>query len=99
MIARIDHLRVKVSSPMYISYIRGIKENPKVNQLIYKCLLTVACKSSTSCSDSVFSVNSVMQSDGSSLCGDVVSDSYNKTSRDKDNILDLIYKSKYDKAY
>ena len=36
-----------------------------------------------------------MQSDGNSLGGDVVSDSRNKTSRDEDNILDKIYKSKY----
>ena len=36
-----------------------------------------------------------MQSDGNSFCGDVVSDSFNKTSRDEDNILEQIYKSKY----
>ena len=33
------------------------------------------------------SIYSVMQSDGNVLCGDVVSDSFNKTSRDKDTIL------------
>ena len=38
---------------------------------------------------------SVMQSDGNSFCGDVVLDSFNKTYRDEDNILDQIYKSKY----
>ena len=38
---------------------------------------------------------SVIQSDGNSLCGDVVSDSFNKTFRYKDNILDQICKSKY----
>ena len=37
---------------------------------------------------------SVMQSDGNSFCGDVVSDSFNKTSRDEDNILDQILKRK-----
>ena len=36
-----------------------------------------------------------MQSDGNCFCGDVVSDSLNKTSRDEDNILDQIYKGKY----
>ena len=36
-----------------------------------------------------------MQSDGNSICGDVVSDSFNKTPRDEENILDQIYKSKY----
>ena len=36
-----------------------------------------------------------MQSDGNSFCGDVVSDSLIKTSRDVDNILDQIYKGKY----
>ena len=41
------------------------------------------------------SIYSVMQSDGNSICGDVVSDSFNKTSRDEDNILVQIYKSKY----
>ena len=35
---------------------------------------------------------SVMQSDGNSFCGDVVLDSFNKASRDEDNILDQIYK-------
>ena len=37
----------------------------------------------------------VEQSYGSSICGDIISDSFNKTSRDKDNILDQIYKSIY----
>ena len=36
-----------------------------------------------------------MQSDGNDLCGDVVSDSFNKTSWDEDNILDQIHYSKY----
>ena len=38
---------------------------------------------------------SVMQSDGNNFCGEVVSDSFNKTSRDEDNILEQIFKSKY----
>ena len=38
---------------------------------------------------------SVMQSDGNSFCGDVVLNSFDKASRDKDNILDQVYKSKY----
>ena len=38
---------------------------------------------------------SVMQSDGNSFDGDVVSDSFNKTLRDEDNILELIFQSKY----
>ena len=38
---------------------------------------------------------SVMQSDGNSFCGDVVSDSFNKQSRDENNILDQIFKSTY----
>ena len=38
---------------------------------------------------------SVMQSDENSFCGDVVFDSFNKASRDKDNNLDQIYISKY----
>ena len=38
---------------------------------------------------------SVMQSDGNSLYGDVVLDSFKKTSQDKDSILDQIYKSKH----
>ena len=38
---------------------------------------------------------SVMHSDGNSFCGDVVLDSFNKASRDEDNILYKIYKSKY----
>ena len=33
-----------------------------------------------------------MQSDGNSFCGDVVMDSVHTASRDKDNILDQIYK-------
>ena len=41
------------------------------------------------------SAGSVMQSDGNSVGGDVVFDSFNKTTRDKDNILDQIYRSKY----
>ena len=36
-----------------------------------------------------------MQSDGNSFGGDIVSDSFNKTLRDEDNILDKIYKSQY----
>ena len=36
---------------------------------------------------------SVMQSDGNS--GDVVLDSFNKKSRDEDNILNEIFESKY----
>ena len=36
-----------------------------------------------------------MQSDGNSFCGDVVLDSFNKTSQDIENILYQIYKSKY----
>ena len=36
-----------------------------------------------------------MQSDGNSYCGYVVSDRFNKASRDEDNILEQIYKSKY----
>ena len=38
---------------------------------------------------------SVMQSDENSFGGDVVSDSFNKTSRDEEKILDQIYKNKY----
>ena len=37
----------------------------------------------------------MQQPDGNSFCGDVVSDSFNKTSRDEDEILDQIYESKY----
>ena len=37
---------------------------------------------------------SVMQSDGNSFGGDVVSDNFNKTFRDEDNNLDQIYTSK-----
>ena len=36
-----------------------------------------------------------MQSDGNSSCWDVVSDSFNKTYRDEDNILNQVYQSKY----
>ena len=36
-----------------------------------------------------------MQSVGNGFCGDVVSDSCIKASRDEDNILDQKYKSKY----
>ena len=36
-----------------------------------------------------------MQSDGNSFCRDVVSDNFNMTSRDEDNILEKICKSKY----
>ena len=32
-----------------------------------------------------------MQSDGNSFCGDIVLDSFNKASKDEDNIVDLIY--------
>ena len=32
-----------------------------------------------------------MQSDGNSSCGDVAMDSFNKTSRDEDNISDRYY--------
>ena len=38
-------------------------------------------------------------SDGNSFWGDIVSDSFNKTSRDEDNILDEIYMGKYDRIY
>ena len=38
---------------------------------------------------------SVMQSDGISFCGDIVLDTFNKTSRDADNILYQIFKIKY----
>ena len=37
----------------------------------------------------------MMQSDGNSFDGDVVSDSFNKTFRDEDNISFQIFKSKY----
>ena len=41
-------------------------------------------------------VYSVMQSDRDSFDGDnVVSNSFKKTSRDEDNILDLIYENKF----
>ena len=36
-----------------------------------------------------------MQSDGNGFCGDVVLDSFIKASRDEDNMLDQMYKSKY----
>ena len=36
-----------------------------------------------------------MQSDGNSLCGDVVLDSFNMASWDEDKILDQKYESKY----
>ena len=36
-----------------------------------------------------------MQSDGNNFGGDVVPDSFNKTYRDEDNILDQTYDSKY----
>ena len=38
---------------------------------------------------------SVMKSDGNSFCGDVVSHSFNKTSRNEDKILDHIYSYYY----
>ena len=38
---------------------------------------------------------SVMQSDGNSFGGNVISNSFNKTFRDEDNKSDQIYKSKY----
>ena len=40
-------------------------------------------------------IYSVMQSDGNSFDGDVVSDSFNKTFLDEDNISYQIFKSKY----
>ena len=45
------------------------------------------------------STYSVMQSDGHSFCGDVVLNSFNKASRDEDNILDQVWKSKYVRIY
>ena len=42
-----------------------------------------------------FSTYSVMQSDGNSISGDVVLDSFNRAFWDVYNILDQIYKSKY----
>ena len=42
-----------------------------------------------------FVLYSVIKSDGNSFCGDVVFDSFNKTSRDENNVLDQIYKSKH----
>ena len=38
---------------------------------------------------------SVMQSDGEKFCGYVVSDSFNNTSRDEDNVFFTKYKRKY----
>ena len=38
---------------------------------------------------------SVMQADGNGICGEVVLDSFNKVSRDEDNILYQMYKCKY----
>ena len=38
---------------------------------------------------------SVVLLDGNSFCGDVVLDSFNEASQNKDNILDQIYISKY----
>ena len=38
---------------------------------------------------------SLMQSDGNGICGDIVLDSFSKVSRDEDNILDQMFKSKY----
>ena len=38
---------------------------------------------------------SVMQSDCNSFCGDVVFDTFNKASRNEENILDQMYISKY----
>ena len=40
-------------------------------------------------------VYSLMQSDGNSFYEVVISDSFNKTSRDKDNILNQIFKSRF----
>ena len=40
-----------------------------------------------------------MQSVGNSFCGDVVSESLNKTSQDDDNNLDQKYKIKYVRTY
>ena len=45
------------------------------------------------CEDPPTACYSVMQSDGNSFCGYVVSGSFNKTSWDEDNILDQIYKA------
>ena len=36
-----------------------------------------------------------MQSDGNGIYGDIVLDSFNKASRDEDNILDQMYKRIY----
>ena len=47
------------------------------------------------CSYKLTFIYSVMQSDGNSFYGDVVSESFKKTSRDVDKILDQTYKSKY----
>ena len=43
----------------------------------------------------IFVIYSVMQSDGNSFFGDVVSYSFNKNSQNVDNILYQIYKNKY----
>ena len=43
----------------------------------------------------MYFVYSVMHSDGSSFCGDVVLDSYNIAYRDKDSILDQIFSAFY----
>ena len=43
----------------------------------------------------IFFFYSVIQSDGHSFYGDVVSDSFHKASADEDNILEQIYRSKY----
>ena len=43
----------------------------------------------------MFSIYSVTQSYANSFLGDVVLDSFNNLSRDEDNILEKIYKSKY----
>ena len=40
-------------------------------------------------------IYSVMQSDGNSIYGDVVLATFNKASRDEENILDQKYKNKY----
>ena len=44
-------------------------------------------------SQTLSNVYSVMQSDGNSFGGDVVWDTFNKISRDEDNILYKIYKA------
>ena len=42
-----------------------------------------------------FDLYSVIKSDLNSFCGDVLFDSFNKTSRDENNVLDQIYESKH----